>query len=116
MGDSSKEGEKDKGVSVEMDVCDTLGNEVEERKVTVNVSAVREPAVWDGADGDGRWVLDGPGAPSTRGGGDARWDVWSMGSVSARSTTVLKSSIYASHAISLVSLTPAEAIVRMMIP
>jgi hypothetical protein len=54
MGDSSKEGEKDKGVSVEMDVCDTLGNEVEERKVTVNVSAVREPAVWDGADGDGR--------------------------------------------------------------
>jgi hypothetical protein len=56
MGESSKEGEKDKGVSVEMGVCDILavGNAVSERKVTVRVEPIREPAVWDGAVGERR--------------------------------------------------------------
>jgi hypothetical protein len=54
MGDNSKEGEKDKGLSVEVDKCDTLGNEVSDVKVTVNVFAAREPAMWDSAGGDRR--------------------------------------------------------------
>jgi hypothetical protein len=59
-------------------------------------------------------VVDRPGT-SSDGDGD-RWRGCSIGSVSARSTTVLKSSTKASHAISLVRPAPAEAIVRKMTP
>jgi hypothetical protein len=117
IGEISKDGENVRGVSVEVGVCNTLeaGNAVSDRNVTVSVSALREPLLCEAAGGG--YVVDGPatgGDGEVRTGGDVCRRGCSMGSVSARSTTVLKSSTKASHAISFVSPAPADAIVRIM--